>query len=58
MVFEIMLRNGITSKQLANFQWDIILGETNALSPEYLEGCYQLGQKYPDLCASIFFLCK
>ena len=29
------------------------------LSPaEYLEGCYKLGQQYPDLCSSIFLMCE
>lgn len=50
-------RSGIFFKALANFQWDRLL-KTDIISPEYLEGCYQLGQKYPDLCASIFLLCE
>ena len=28
------------------------------ISPAYLESCYQLGQQYPGLCSSIFFLCE
>ena len=50
-------RSGIFFKALANFQWDQLL-QTNIISKEYLEGCYQLGQQYPDLCSSIFLLCK
>ena len=50
-------RSGIFFKALANFQWDQLL-HTNIISKEYLEGCYQLGQQYPDLCSSIFLLCK
>lgn len=50
-------RSGIFFKALANFQWDRLL-ETDIISREYLEGCYMLGQQYPDLCASIFLLCK
>ena len=50
-------RSGIFFKALANFQWDRLL-ETDIISPEYLEGCYQLGQQYPDLCSSIFLLCE
>ncbi len=49
-------RSGIFFKALANFQWDRLLG-TDIISPEYLEGCYQLGQQYPDLCSSIFLMC-
>tara|TARA_B100001175_G_scaffold173632_1_gene147409 strand:+ start:332 stop:1516 length:1185 start_codon:yes stop_codon:yes gene_type:complete len=50
-------RSGIFFKALANFQWDKILG-TDVISPEYLEGCYELGQQYPDLCSSIFLMCE
>ena len=50
-------RTGIFFKALANFQWDRLL-DTDIISPEYLEGCYQLGQQYPDLCSSIFLLCE
>ncbi|SFL45248.1 class I SAM-dependent methyltransferase [Pelosinus propionicus] len=50
-------RSGVFFKALANFQWDRLL-ETDIISPEYLDGCYQLGQQYPDLCSSIFLLCK
>jgi 2-polyprenyl-3-methyl-5-hydroxy-6-metoxy-1,4-benzoquinol methylase len=50
-------RSGIFFKALANFQWDRLL-QTDIVSPEYLEGCYQVGQQYPDLCASIFLLCE
>lgn len=53
----VLHREGIFFKALANFQWDRLL-ETDIISPEYLEGCYQLGQQYPDLCSSIFLLCK
>jgi 2-polyprenyl-3-methyl-5-hydroxy-6-metoxy-1,4-benzoquinol methylase len=50
-------RSGIFFKALANFQWDRLL-ETDIISPAYLEGCYMLGQQYPDLCASVFLLCE
>ena len=50
-------RSGIFFKALANFQWDRLLA-TDIISQEYLEGCYQLGKEYPDLCASIFLMCK
>jgi len=50
-------RSGIFFKALANFQWDQLLGGT-VISPEYLEGCYQLGQVYPDLCSSVFLVCE
>lgn len=50
-------RSGIFFKALANFQWDRLL-QTDIISKEYLDGCYKLGQRYPDLCASIFLLCE
>ena len=50
-------RSGIFFKALANFQWDRLL-QTDIISEEYLEGCYQLGQVYPDLCSSIFLMCE
>jgi 2-polyprenyl-3-methyl-5-hydroxy-6-metoxy-1,4-benzoquinol methylase len=50
-------RSGIFFKALANFQWDRLL-DTDIISPAYLEGCYQVGQLYPDLCSSIFLMCE
>lgn len=54
---KVIYRSGIFFKALANFQWDRLL-QTDIISKEYLDGCYQLGQQYPDLCASIFLLCE
>lgn len=50
-------RSGIFFKALANFQWDKLL-QTDIISKEYLEGCFLLGQLYPDLCSSIFLMCE
>lgn len=55
--FKVVHRSGIFFKALANFQWDRLL-QTDIISNEYLEGCYKLGQQYPDLCSSIFLLCE
>ena len=54
---KVVHRSGIFFKALANFQWDRLL-QTDIISKDYLEGCYQLGQNYPDLCSSIFLLCE
>ena len=54
---KVVHRSGIFFKALANFQWDQLLN-TDIISAEYLEGCYQLGQIYPDLCSSIFLVCE
>jgi 2-polyprenyl-3-methyl-5-hydroxy-6-metoxy-1,4-benzoquinol methylase len=53
----IIHRSGIFFKALANFQWDRLLN-TDIISEEYLEGCFQLGQIYPDLSSSIFLVCE
>lgn len=50
-------RSGVFFKALANFQWDRLL-QTDIISAEYLEGCFKLGQLYPDLCSSIFLVCE
>jgi 2-polyprenyl-3-methyl-5-hydroxy-6-metoxy-1,4-benzoquinol methylase len=51
----IVSTGGIFFKGLANFQFDqaIPLG---VVSPEYLEACYTLGDKYPELCASLYLV--
>ena len=54
---QLVSRGGVFFKGLANFQLDKAL-ETGIISPEYLEGCYQLGNVYPDLCSSIYVVCK
>jgi 2-polyprenyl-3-methyl-5-hydroxy-6-metoxy-1,4-benzoquinol methylase len=54
---KVVHRSGIFFKALANFQWDRLL-QTDIISKDYLEGCYKLGQHYPDLCSSIFLLCE
>ncbi|MEO9895435.1 MAG: class I SAM-dependent methyltransferase [Paracoccaceae bacterium] len=54
---KVVHRSGIFFKALANFQWDRML-QTDIISPEYLDGCFALGQKYPDLCSSIYLICE
>lgn len=54
---KVVHRSGIFFKALANFQWDLLL-QTDIISKEYLEGCYKLGQHYPDLCSSMFLMCE
>lgn len=53
----IRTRGGIVFKGLANFQIDAAL-KANIVSPEYLDGCYELGLVYPDLCSSIYCVCE
>jgi GNAT superfamily N-acetyltransferase/2-polyprenyl-3-methyl-5-hydroxy-6-metoxy-1,4-benzoquinol methylase len=54
---KVVHRSGIFFKALANFQWDRLM-KTDIISQEYLDGCYKLGMQYPDLCASIFLVCR
>jgi hypothetical protein len=54
---KVVYRSGIFFKALANFQWDRLL-QTDIISRDYLDGCYELGQIYPDLCSSIFLMCE
>lgn len=54
---KVVHRSGIFFKALANFQWDRLL-KTDIITPAYLEGCFQLGQQYPDLCSTIYLVCE
>lgn len=54
---QVVHRSGIFFKALANFQRDRLL-QTDIVSAEYLDGCYKLGQQYPDLCASVFLMAE
>lgn len=53
----VLHRSGIFFKALANFQWDRLL-KTDIVSTAYLDGCYAFGQRYPDLCASVYLVCE
>jgi SAM-dependent methyltransferase len=52
-----MHRGGLIFKALANYQFDAAL-DAGIISDDYVEGCYQLGMQYPELCASIFLICE
>lgn len=54
---KVVHRSGVFFKALANFQWDRLL-RTDIVSRDYLDGCYALGQQYPDLCSSIYLVCE
>jgi SAM-dependent methyltransferase len=49
-------RGGLIFKGLANYQFDAAL-EAGIISEAYVEGCYELGMQYPELCASIYVIC-
>jgi 2-polyprenyl-3-methyl-5-hydroxy-6-metoxy-1,4-benzoquinol methylase len=48
-------QGGVMFKGLANFQLDAAL-KAGIISKEYLDGCFELGRVYPDLCSSIFVI--
>jgi SAM-dependent methyltransferase len=48
---------GVVLKPLANFQFDRALAE-GIVDQAYLDGCYELGKRYPDLCASLYAVCE
>ena len=52
----VVYRSGIFFKALANYQWDMVIPE-GIVTEGYLEGCYKLGQIYPDLCSTIYCIC-
>lgn len=52
----VQTKGGVFFKPLANFQFDKML-EAGLLSREYLDGCFALGLRYPDLSASIYAIC-
>ena len=52
----ILHRGGVFFKPLANYQFDQLMGG-DIVTQEYLEGCYRLGMRYPDLCASVYLIC-
>lgn len=53
---EVRDRGGVFFKPFANFQFDSLL-KSGVVSEAYMEGCYQLGLRYPDLCSSIYTVC-
>ena len=48
---------GLVFKGLANYQMDKALA-AGIITPAYLEGCFELGLAYPDLCASLYAVCS
>ena len=53
----VVASGGVFFKALANYQFDKLLGG-DVISDGYLDGCYELGKQYPDLCASVYTVCE
>ena len=54
---QVVHRGGILFKGLCSSQFDKAI-EHGIVNDEYFMGCYELGKKYPDLCSSIYVICK
>lgn len=55
--FENVSQGGVMLKILADFQMDRLIDD-GMLKDEQLEGLYRLGLEYPDLCGSLFSVCR
>ena len=54
---KVYLRGGVLVKTLSGSQYDQAL-QAGVINDAYLEGCYQLGTLFPDLCSSIYLICE
>lgn len=50
-------KGGILFKPFANFQFDLLM-KHKVIDEAYLDGCYDLGLRYPELTASIYLVCQ
>jgi 2-polyprenyl-3-methyl-5-hydroxy-6-metoxy-1,4-benzoquinol methylase len=55
--FENLSQGGIMLKILADFQMDDLLSK-HVLQDAHIDGLYRLGLEYPDLCGSLFSVCR
>lgn len=55
--FKAVTQGGVCFKGLANFQIDAAY-QAGIISKAYLDGCYELGRVYPDLCSTIYIVCE
>lgn len=55
--YRIIHSGGALVKAMANFQFDKALA-SEIVDHHYLDGCFELGKLYPDLCASVYAVCE
>ena len=55
--FENVDQGGIFLKILADFQLDKLF-DSNFFDEKIIDGLYKLGREYPDLCGSLYSICK
>lgn len=55
--FETVSQGGVLFKLLADFQLDKLIDD-DFLTREHMEGLYKLGLEYPDMCDSLYSVCR
>lgn len=55
--FEFVVQGGIFFKPFADFQMDRLI-DTGILGEQQLQGLYNLGNQYPDMCADVYAIVK
>ena len=55
--FENVSQGGVMLKILADFQMDQLI-DKGMLKDQHIDALYSLGLEYPDLCGSLFSVCK
>jgi hypothetical protein len=55
--FETVAEGGLMLKILADFQLDELIDD-GTLQQSHIDGLYRLGLEYPDLCGSLFSICR
>jgi hypothetical protein len=55
--FENFSQGGVMLKILADFQMDKLIDD-GTLQEAQIDGLYKLGLEYPDLCGSLFSVCR
>lgn len=55
--FSLISQGGIMLKFLADFQMDDLI-QQGMLQEAHIDGLYRLGLEYPDLCGSLFAVCR
>ena len=55
--FESISEGGLMLKILADFQLDKLIDD-GMLQQSQIDGLYKLGHEYPDLCGSLYSICR
>ena len=55
---KIVEQGGIFFKPLCNAQFDALAVKGDIVTEKYREACFQLGEMYPEFCASLYAVCE